>query len=44
MLGPGTLLVLAVGGADDRLDLVAVDETGNIGVGDLGRGEAIKTC
>ena len=44
MLGPGTLLVLAVGGANDRLDLVAVDETSNIGVGDLGRGEATRMC
>ena len=35
VLRPGALLVLRVCGANDRLNLVAVDETGDIGVGDL---------
>ena len=43
MLGPWTLLVLLVRGADDRLDLVAVDQTGDVGVGDLGGGETEDT-
>ena len=43
VLRPGALLVLRVGGADNGLDLVAVDETSNIGVGDLGSGEAERT-
>ena len=41
VLRPGALLVLRVGGADDRLDLVAVDETGDIGVGDLRRRKTV---
>ena len=40
MLRPGALLVLVVGGTDNGLDLVAVDETGDVGVGDLRRREA----
>ena len=41
VLRPGALLVLGVRGADDGLDLIAVDDAGNIGVGDLRRGEAV---
>ena len=44
VLRPGALLVLVVGGTDDRLDLVAVDETGDVGVGDLSGGETKSTC
>ena len=33
-------MVLGVRGADDGLDLIAVDDAGNIGVGDLRRREA----
>ena len=40
MLRPGALLDLRVGGADDGLDLIRVDETGDVGVGDLRRREA----
>ena len=40
MLRPRALLVLRVGGADNGLDLVAVDETSDVGVGDLRRREA----
>ena len=40
VLRPGALLVLRVCGANDRLKLVAVDETGDVGVGDLRRREA----
>lgn len=40
LLGPRPLLDLLTCGADDRLDLRAVDDASNIGVGDLGRGEA----
>ena len=39
VLRPGALLVLGVRGADDGLDLIAVDDAGNIGVGDLRRRE-----
>jgi len=35
-LGPGALLDLLASGADDGLDLVAVDEASDIRVGDLG--------
>ena len=41
VLRPGALLMLGVRGADNRLDFVAVDETSNVGVGDLGGGKAI---
>ena len=41
MLRPGALLVLRVGGADNGLDLVAVDETSDIGVRDLRRGKDV---
>ena len=41
VLRPGALLVLRVCGANDRLNLVAVDETGDIGVGDLRRRKAV---
>lgn len=34
-LRPGALLVLSVGGADNRLNLVTVDETSDIRVADL---------
>ena len=40
MLRPGALLLLGVRGADNRLDFVAVDETSDVGVGDLRRREA----
>ena len=36
LLSPGSFLDLGAGGTDDGLDLSAVDETGDIGVGDLG--------
>jgi len=36
LLCPGSFLDLGVGGTDDGLDFGAVDETGDIGVGDLG--------
>lgn len=41
LLCPGALLELLAGGTNNGLDLVAVDQTGNVGVGDLGSGEAI---
>ena len=40
MLRPGALLDLRVGGADDGLDLIRIDKTGHVGVGDLRRREA----
>ena len=40
LLCPGTLLNFLASGADDRLNFVTVDETSNIGVRDLGGGEA----
>ena len=40
LLGPGALLDLLAGGADDRLDLVAVDEASDVGVANLSGGEA----
>jgi hypothetical protein len=40
VLRPGALLGLVVRDAHDGLDLGAVDETGDVGVGDLGGGEA----
>ena len=40
LLGPGTLLNFLASGADDRLNFVTVDEASNIGVCDLGGGEA----
>ena len=40
LLRPGTLLGLLASGAHNRLDLVAVDETGYVGVRDLGSGQA----
>lgn len=39
LLGPGAFLDFLAGGADNGLDLSAVDEAGDIGVGDLGSGE-----
>lgn len=42
MLGPGALLVLGVSGTNDGLDLIGVDETGDVGVGDLGGGETTE--
>ena len=42
MLRPGALLVLVVGGTDNGLDLIAVDETSDVRVGDLRRGETVK--
>lgn len=36
LLSPGSFLDLGVGGTDNGLDFGAVDETGYIGVGDLG--------
>ena len=36
LLRPGSFLDLGVGGTDDGLDFGAVDETGDVGVGDLG--------
>lgn len=44
VLRPGALLDLSVGGTDNRLDLVAVDETGDIRVADLRGGEAESGC
>ena len=41
VLRPGALLVLRVCGANDRLNFVAVDETGDIGVGDLRRRKTV---
>lgn len=41
LLCPGTLLGLLASRADDGLDLGAVDETGNVGIGDLGSGEEV---
>lgn len=41
LLCPGALLELLAGGTNNGLDLVAVDQTSNVGVGDLGGGEAI---
>ncbi len=40
LLGPGTLLDFLTSGANDRLDFVAVDEAGDVGVRDLGVGKA----
>jgi hypothetical protein len=40
LLGEGTLLDGGTGGTDDRLDLVRVDEAGDVRGGDLGEGEA----
>ena len=40
LLGPGALLNFLASGADDGLDFVTVDETSDIGVRDLGGGEA----
>lgn len=41
LLCPGALLDLLASGTNDRLDLVRVDETSNVGVGDLGGGEEV---
>jgi len=41
LLCPGPLLDLLASRADDGLDLVTVDEAGDIGVGDLGCGEEV---
>ena len=37
---PWAFLDLGVGGADDGLDFVTVDQTGDVGVVDLGSGQA----
>lgn len=42
LLRPRALLDLLASRADDGLDLVAIDQTSNIGVADLGSGEAGK--
>ena len=42
LLGPWTFLVLLVGGPDDGLDFVAVDQTGDVWVGDFGRWQASR--
>lgn len=39
---PGTLLHFLSSGADDRLDFVTVDQTGYVGVGDLGSWETAR--
>ena len=44
MLRPGALLDLSVGRSDNGLDLIRVDETGDVGVGDLSGGETKSTC
>lgn len=44
LLCPGSFLDLGVGGTDDGLDLGAVNETGDIGVGDLGGRKARHTA
>lgn len=44
MLRPRTLLDLRVGSTNDGLDLGAVDQPSDVGVGDLGGGEAKKLC
>ena len=44
VLRPGALLDLRVGGTDNGLDLVAVDDASDIGVGNLCRREAIERC
>jgi len=41
LLRPGTLLELLAGRTHDGLDLVAVDQAGDIGVGDLSGGENV---
>ncbi len=41
VLRPGALLVLLVRWTNDRLDLIAVDETGDVGVGDLRGGKTV---
>lgn len=41
LLCPWALLDLLASGADNGLDLIAVDQAGDIGVGDLGGGKAI---
>ena len=44
VLCPGALLDLSVGRSDNGLDLIRVDETGDVGVGDLSGGETKSTC
>ena len=44
VLRPGALLDLSVGRSDNGLDLIRVDETGDVGVGDLSGGETKSTC
>jgi hypothetical protein len=39
LLRPGAFLELLAGRANDGLDLIAVDQAGDVGVGDLGGGE-----
>jgi hypothetical protein len=40
VLGPWAFVDLGTGGADDRLDLVTVDDAGDVGVADFGGGKA----
>lgn len=40
VLGPRTLLVLRVGRTDDGLNLITVDETSDVGVGNFGGRQA----
>lgn len=42
LLSPGTLLYFSTGGTNNGLDFVAVDETGNIRVRNLGGRETKK--
>ena len=39
LLGPGAFLNFLAGRSDNRLDLIAIDQTSNIGVGDFSRRE-----
>lgn len=41
LLGPGALLDLLAGRADDGLDLIGVNDAGDVGVEDLGGGEEV---
>jgi hypothetical protein len=43
LLSPGTFLDFLAGRSDNRLDFIAVDQTSNIRVGDLGSREAERS-
>jgi len=43
LLGPGTFLDFLACRTNNRLDLSAIDETGDVGVGYLGGGQASRT-